>query len=400
MTPLRAALFVLVLALFPLPGVAETPAKPKPPPLKPVPPPTTVSEYAYREAVSLHCEKKLTAARDRMHDACRMAPTNKSYQAYLDELETLAADEAIDRHALETSPSVEADVEALGRHLGAAGRSDRDRARAIFRWISDRIAYDAEAFQAKRRTDPRPAAVLKSRKAVCEGYAQLFDALCSAANVRSVKITGYAKGTSFVPHQSFKQDRFTHAWNAVNLEGVWRPLDVTWGAGFVNEGKFVKSFNDYFFLVPKDQMSLTHFPAEAQWQDPAVNSDEFQNWPKPNFRLFQLGFRGSDVRSKFQVSADAKFVDTPMVPGPRIRVLEAPLEGRLRAGASYRVRIRAPGFIDMVIINGKDSKWQRLDHKGDVFEGTISGKPGDLKVSGLLPNDKTRYFAALRYLVD
>ncbi|MCS7045368.1 MAG: transglutaminase-like domain-containing protein, partial [Gemmataceae bacterium] len=53
---------------------------------------------------------------------------------------------AIDQHALKAPPEAEASLDSLAEYLAKPCKTDRDKARAIYRWITDRIAYDVERF--------------------------------------------------------------------------------------------------------------------------------------------------------------------------------------------------------------------------------------------------------------
>lgn len=52
-------------------------------------------------------------------------------------------------------------------------------------------------------------------KAVCEGYAKLFQYLCYRTGIQATQISGIADGGG-------------HMWNAVKLDGDWYELDATW----------------------------------------------------------------------------------------------------------------------------------------------------------------------------
>src|SRR2546422_542446 len=74
---------------------------------------------------------------------------------------------AIDRHALTAPPDVELTVERLAAYLVRPARDDREKMRALFRWMADRIAYDVQAFFQGQHGELRPEAVLRRRRAVC-----------------------------------------------------------------------------------------------------------------------------------------------------------------------------------------------------------------------------------------
>src|SRR5262245_52808126 len=82
--------------------------------------------------------------------------------------------EAIDAHALKATAQDEASLPKLAAYLARPCKTDRDKARAIYRWVTDRIAYDIEALLAGKVPDQSALAVLKTRKGVYLGYCNLF----------------------------------------------------------------------------------------------------------------------------------------------------------------------------------------------------------------------------------
>ncbi|MCK5056364.1 MAG: transglutaminase domain-containing protein, partial [Candidatus Aminicenantes bacterium] len=101
---------------------------------------------------------------------------------------------AIDRHALNTSYSAESSIPALASYLFKTAKNDKEKVRAIFRWITSRISYDTSALFSGSYGDTSPAGALKNRSSICMGYAGLFKALCEQAEIKCVIIYGYAKG--------------------------------------------------------------------------------------------------------------------------------------------------------------------------------------------------------------
>jgi len=77
-----------------------------------------------------------------------------------------------------------------------------------------------------------------------------------------------------------------HAWNAVKIGGQWQLLDVTWGAGFVDDDeRFVRRYMPAFFATPPAFFILHHLPDDEQWQllEKPVSKKEFDKQPNVNF---------------------------------------------------------------------------------------------------------------------
>ncbi len=169
---------------------------------------------------------------------------------------------SIDAHAKAAPDSAASSLITLSNYLTKDLRTDREKARALFRWITENITYDVSLFG----KPPDPQQALKQRRAVCAGYASLFKALAETSGLTAVIIHGEAKGLG--PKQAITSDGLLiHDWNAVKLDGVWYLLDCTWGAGRLDERfRFVPKFNEHYFLTPPEMLIYDHFPKEARWQ--------------------------------------------------------------------------------------------------------------------------------------
>jgi hypothetical protein len=75
-----------------------------------------------------------------------------------------------------------------------------------------------------------------------------------------------------------------HAWNAIKIDGRWRLVDVTWGAGGVKRvasgpghpfGTFERRFDPFYFSTPPERMIYDHWPSDPRWQllDPPMSEE-------------------------------------------------------------------------------------------------------------------------------
>ncbi|HLV82120.1 MAG TPA: transglutaminase domain-containing protein, partial [Chthonomonadaceae bacterium] len=209
----------------------------------------------------------------------------------------------IDRYALAAPKSAERSVASLAAYLTQPARDDREKARAIFRWITANIAYDDVAAWTGRRPASDPGSMLRERATVCTGYAGLFASLARAAGLEAVVIPGYARGDGYVvgsaypisriPNRSGARVRANHAWNAIKIAGRWQLVDCTWGAGgaFAGTGLFTRRFEPFFFLTPPDQFLYTHLPTDPKWQllDPPVPTARHERLPYLRAAFFRNG---------------------------------------------------------------------------------------------------------------
>ncbi|MGB5099901.1 MAG: transglutaminase domain-containing protein [Methanothrix sp.] len=220
--------------------------------------------------------------------------------------------EEIDHHALNAPSSAQASVEKLAAYLIEPAKNDREKARAIFRWITENIDYDLEAYFTGNIGSTNYTDVLKSRRSVCIGYSDLFSSLAQEAGLEVVKIRGYGKGYSYRPGDSFTGP-FNHAWNAVKINGSWYLIDTTWGAGYVSgDGKYVRKFDDHYFMTKPSQFIFNHFPEDARWQllDETVSKDEYENLVYLESDFFNLDLKldqkNGTIAAKKQVNVSVK----------------------------------------------------------------------------------------------
>lgn len=176
----------------------------------------------------------------------------------------------------------------LASLLSSYPKTEAEKARIIYSWIAYNISYDVPAYLSGNYGDLSPEGVLKTRKGVCSGYADLYKALAKAMGLDVVVVEGYAKGYGYAIGNATE---INHAWNAVKIDDKWYLLDSTWGAGNVNGGQFNRQFNPYHFATPPEQFILDHFPSKNKWQLLAKHytKQQFDTIPKISPDFFKDG---------------------------------------------------------------------------------------------------------------
>ena len=111
--------------------------------------------------------------------------------------------------------------------------NDYNKAVAIHDWICENIYYDSDSIEGASNTAPYIASdVLKTRRAVCLGYANLYAAMCRSLDIPCNVVTGYALGVGSADTEWNAQNTTTteanHAWNEVYLDSRWVIVDTTW----------------------------------------------------------------------------------------------------------------------------------------------------------------------------
>ncbi len=148
--------------------------------------------------------------------------------------------------------------------------TDTAHVRAIFFWVANNISYDIEKFQNKTTGIQPVEDVLKTRLAVCRGYADLFSELCNQCNISSMVIDGYTKQNGTI-------SQIPHAWVAAKLDHKWYLFDPTWAAGYVKDNKFTKSYSETYYKLTPDVMLKDHMPFDPLYQlsEHTITNKEF-----------------------------------------------------------------------------------------------------------------------------
>jgi len=305
----------------------------------------------------------------------------------------------IDSHALAAPPHVESSPTSLARYLAQPARDEVEKARAIFRWVTDRINYDVDAYFSNRLEKMTADDVLRQRRSICDGYANLFEQLGREAGLEVVTIKGYAKAYGHTAGTRF--DKPNHAWNAIRINGQWRLVDSTWGAGYVRNGRYVKVLTETYFLASPEQMMFSHFPNDETWQlqsTPRLTKAEFEALPDIEPAFFYLGVAGEEVwRAMKAPDFSGSLVRTYDLPYHIAIVQKAPLSYRLRTGQSLEFKIQSDTFEKMAIV--QNDKWTDMSKEDRVFTlATTANESGDMLVLGKKPGSE-EFTAILGYTV-
>ena len=128
-------------------------------------------------------------------------------------------------------------VDNLLSSLDLQGKTDYQKVYAIYDYICDHISYDYLHLEDMSYTLKNSAyGALVHKRAVCQGYANLFYRLLLEEGIDNRLIAGDAGGEG-------------HAWNIVKLGDVYYNADTTWDAGYDTWDYFLKNsegFADHF----------------------------------------------------------------------------------------------------------------------------------------------------------
>lgn len=170
--------------------------------------------------------------------------------------------------------------------------TEEEKVRAIYSWIIQNISYDPEEFKQfdfsykkiAERNEKEAATrekiikrTLQKGKAVCEGYAMLFEKLCMLLGIENYLVRGDIKSNFDDIGRPFQK---THLWNVAFIDGQPHLFDPTWGAGKY-KGKFIKEPDYFYYKTPAEKLIATHYPdmAEDAFLKEIPSREAFSNSP-------------------------------------------------------------------------------------------------------------------------
>lgn len=184
---------------------------------------------------------------------------------------------------VKTYPKSFSKLDKLADQINIDFKTPEEKARAIYAWIAMNVSYDVKGMKStkgvsysyrnqeekqqieKKMEEDLALKTMKQKKAVCQGYSTLHKILCEKTGLECEIISGTSKTT---PQDIGKAPgRMDHAWNAIKLNGKWKLVDATWGAGYMDQGtgKFKKLYSDFYFLTDPDKFFLKHYPEDKKW---------------------------------------------------------------------------------------------------------------------------------------
>lgn len=179
-------------------------------------------------------------------------------------------------------------TDAIAKYINSNFKTETDKIRAVFYWTATNISYDVAnmfAVNFNETEQEKIAKTLRTRKGVCIHYAVVFNELSQKTGIQSYIIDGYTK-------QNGKVGDLAHAWTAAKIDKKWYVFDPTWGSGYVNNGRFSKKINNYYFKAEPAKIIASHIPFDYLWQ--------FSNYPITNGEFYE---------GKIQINKNKKFFD-------------------------------------------------------------------------------------------
>jgi hypothetical protein len=181
--------------------------------------------------------------------------------------------------------TAEATLDGVAGHL-AAEPDPFLRVKALHDYVALRVRYDVESYRSGKYPPQDAETVLRSRAAVCAGYANLFAALAERTGDEVVRVSGVSRNSDG------DVSGLGHAWNAARIGGTWYLVDATWDAGYVDGPRFEARYRTDYLFTPPEVFGSTHLPDDARWQlrQRPLDRGEFMRQPllKPAFHAAGL----------------------------------------------------------------------------------------------------------------
>lgn len=182
--------------------------------------------------------------------------------------------------------SVSTSVQDLTQFLTQNADSEKEKANAIYNWVTHNIAYDFKADKDPDKKKPTAEDVLRSKNTTSDGYNILFEELCLAAGLDAVTIRGYGKNWLYDEGVEYYMPR--SGWNAVFIDGKWELVNPVRGAGtvsyapgwlrkqlnkltkdkvlYVKNGTFEFDYDASYFMPDPLEYRYEYVPADPIWQ--------------------------------------------------------------------------------------------------------------------------------------
>ncbi|MGK7957628.1 MAG: transglutaminase domain-containing protein, partial [Crocosphaera sp.] len=186
----------------------------------------------------------------------------------------------------------ETDIKSVANYIKMNESDPYLRIKAVHDYVISRVTYDREVLETGVRPSQEAKEVFKTGKAVCEGYAKLFQAIATEMGEEVVYIEGKVRG-EFAPDDIIPQylkwsdplyDWTRHAWNGVKIDNNWYLVDTTWDDSERNY------YTDY--LMPNEKvMNISHLPDQEAWQlsNQPHSAQKFEKQPLLTPDFFKKG---------------------------------------------------------------------------------------------------------------
>lgn len=172
-----------------------------------------------------------------------------------------------------TEGSVEAAIDSVEKVknniVNLASGNDIDKMRIVHNYLIDNTEYDVNAGSMIYNI----YGTLMNGKSVCEGYARSFKYILDDLGIPCIIVCGIGKNSEGKTE--------SHAWNYVQINGVWYAIDVTWDDPLIRgNGTITDDIRYSYFLKGSNKFFEDHFEdgnivGDAQFRYPEINEEDY-----------------------------------------------------------------------------------------------------------------------------
>lgn len=204
---------------------------------------------------------------------------------------------------------IQRSIPLLTDYLTAGKISQKDKATAIHSWITSNIQFNYNELSSEKYfVGVDPSVVLKSKKALGDGFVELMKAMLDYARIENETVSGYVHDVAWSPGDTVVEMK--HAWIAMKLDGEWSLADPAWDAGYIGREPIDrKPYKEKKYLVPlrlyKNEVKQERIEIKREEED-EKRREEYDNKPKYKDKI---GFVQDPTTEFFLINTDTFLLD-------------------------------------------------------------------------------------------
>ncbi|XP_019628295.1 PREDICTED: uncharacterized protein LOC109472871 [Branchiostoma belcheri] len=178
----------------------------------------------------------------------------------------------LDAHAVNANQSLNRDFQALMAYLLQPAKTDLEKARVLFRWITAQSLVKMEFKDIPEKETPEW--YLREIKMDRLSQDSLLAKMCRLAGLQHQIVRGYAKAVKCYPGTKLVGSEGRGFWLRVLINGCWGLIDAGWGSHHVKDDleksakelDQVYAFNEFYFLPNPRHFLSAHLPDDDRHQ--------------------------------------------------------------------------------------------------------------------------------------
>lgn len=183
------------------------------------------------------------------------------------------------------------DIIRISNEICDGARTDYEKVDKIYSYIVDNMYYDYDqAYDYRAPYEDDALSLLRRNIAVCEGFSNVFVALCRVQGIPACETFGSGYGYDELWSLNMANvNSSNHAWVAVFVGGEWLIMDPTWdnmNEYYMGKSTLNESTRNFVF-IPMESFSFTHIYFNADTSHAMKRSGECG--PDSTFEIDKYG---------------------------------------------------------------------------------------------------------------